>query len=155
MRSSLKQTLALRNFSNTPALSQRYYGSTALPGNDLGPYLSNRVAEANTQNGLTGILQDVDDLLRRGFEIKMSAIGEQVNVGVAANDFGKAFPELTLQEPHDFADALQGKTFAAQLADDRHLSEVLHRVQTVVADPRWPDDAALVPPLELARGYAG
>src|SRR5580704_8632853 len=155
MRSSWKQTLALRNFSNTPTLSQRYYGSTALPGNDLSAHLSNCVAEADAENGLTGILQDVDDLLCRCFEVKMSTVGEQVNIGIAADDFGETFTELTLQEPHDFADSLQGKTFAAQLANDRHLGEILHRVQTRVSDSRGLDDAALVPPLELARGYAG
>ena len=63
----------------------------------------------------------------------MLAIGEQVNVRVAADDFGQAFAELALEETHDLADSLQRKTFAAQLADDRHFCEVLHGVHTAMA----------------------
>src|ERR1022692_851820 len=64
----------LRDSSSMPALCRRYYGSTGLPRHDLSPHLPHRVAEADTQNGLTGILQDVDYLARRCFQIKTLAI---------------------------------------------------------------------------------
>jgi hypothetical protein len=45
----------------------------------------------------------------------MSAIGEQVNVRVAADNFSQPFADLTLQETHDLAYSLQGKALAAKL----------------------------------------
>jgi hypothetical protein len=85
----------------------------------------------------------------------MGAVGEQVNVGVAANDFGEAFAELALEVTHDLADSLQGKTFAAQLADDGDFGKVLDGIKTAVALTLGLDDSTLVPPLELAGGDAG
>jgi predicted component of type VI protein secretion system len=46
----------------------------------------------------------------------MGAVGEQVNVGVAANDFGEAFAELALEVTHDLADSLQGETSSQMTA---------------------------------------
>src|SRR4029077_17575168 len=133
----------------------RYYGSTHLPGDDLSPHLPKRVAEANAQNGLLRILQDVDDLPRRGFQVKMGAVGEQMYVGGSSNDFAQAFAELALQETHDLADSLERETFAPEFADDGHFHDVLHGVKATMALAFGLDHAPLVPPLELARGDAG
>src|ERR1700733_14819936 len=148
-------TCCLRSFSSTPTLRRRCYGGTRLPCDDLSSHLPNRVAEANTQNGLIRILEDVHDLARRSFEIETLAIGEQVNVRAAADDFGQAFAKLALKETHDLADSLQGEAFAAQFTDDGHFSEVLHRVETAMPKPFRLDHAALVPPLKLACSHAG
>ena len=56
---------------------------------------------------------------------------------------------MTLRTP------CSGKAFAAQLADHRDFGEVLHGVETAMALALGLDDAALVPPLELAGGDAG
>src|SRR5437867_10300937 len=50
-----------------------------------------------------------------------------------------------------FRNALQRKSAAAQLAYNRHLGYVLHRIQTPVPLVAWNDDAALIPPLQLPR----
>ena len=92
---------------------------------------------------------------RRCFEIEMSAVGEQVNLGVAADDFCEVLAELPLQEAHDLSYALQGEAFAPQLADYGDFGQVLHGVQAAMAFVLRLDYAALVPPLELAGGDAG
>jgi hypothetical protein len=148
-------TCSLRSLSSTPTLSRRYYGSTHLPCYDLSPHLPNRVTKANAQNGLLRILEDVDDLPRGGFQVKMRAVGEQMYVGSSAHDFSEAFAELALQESHDLADSLEREAFAPEFADHRHLHDVLHGVKAAMALALGLDHASLVPPLELARGYAG
>src|SRR5580693_6265345 len=77
----------LRSFSSTPTPRGRCYGGTRFPGDQLSPHLPHCVAEADAQDGLTGILEDVYDLTCRSFEKEMLTIGQQVNVRVAADDF--------------------------------------------------------------------
>src|ERR1700731_3970602 len=147
--------ICLRSLSSTAALGRRYYRSTGLSCNRVGTNLPESVTEANAQNGLPRILENVDDLPRRSFQIKMRAIGKQVYVGTAGNNFAETLTELALQETHDFADSLQREAFAAEFADYCHFHYVLHRVEAAVALALGLDHAALVPPLELAGGDAG
>ncbi len=92
---------------------------------------------------------------RRCFEIEVGAIGEQVNVGGATDDFSEGFADLAGQKAHDLSYPLQGKAFAAKLANDGHFGEVLHGVEATMTFPFGLDDAAFVPVLELAGGDAG
>ena len=85
----------------------------------------------------------------------MSSVGEQMNVGVAADNLGEAFTEFAIQETHDLSYPLQRDAFAAQLAYDRNFGEILHGVETAMPLALRFNYAALVPPLELARGDAG
>ena len=155
LRSYCSTRSLLRNLSSTSTLGRRYYGSTRFSGDDLGADLTDGVGEANAENRLSGIFQDIDDLPRRCFEIEVGAIGEQVNVGGAADDFGEAFAELTVQKAHDLSYPLQGEALAAKLADDGDFGEVLQGIEAAMAFAFGLDDAALVPPLELAGGDAG
>ncbi len=92
---------------------------------------------------------------RRCFEIEVGAIGEQVNVGGAADDFSEGLADLAVQEAHDLSYSLQREAFAAKLADDGHFREVLHGVEAAMTFPFGLDDAAFVPVLELAGGDSG
>src|SRR6476660_8574193 len=69
--------------------------------------------------------------------------------------FREALAEFALQEAHHFAHTLQGETAAAQFADDRNFGQVFIRVQAAMSFAGGDDDAALVPPLQLAQGDAG
>src|SRR5579863_6115751 len=145
----------LRNLSSTPSCGRGCYRSVQLSGYDLSAHLTDRVAEAHSQNGLTGILQDVHDLPRRSFQVKMLAVGEQMNIGVAADDLGQAFAEFALQETHHFADGLQREAFAFEFADHRDFIDVLHGIEAAMSLTLRLDDSALVPPLKLAGADAG
>ena len=85
----------------------------------------------------------------------MLAIGEEVNGGIATDDFSQTFADLALKETHDLAHSLQGKPLTTQLADDSYLGKILHGVEAAMALAFGLDDAALIPPLELAGGDAG
>src|SRR5690242_4935878 len=60
------------------------------------PHPPDRVAQANRKHRLTRVLQDVDNLLRRGLEIQRASVGQQVIVGGGADGFGKTLTELLL-----------------------------------------------------------
>ena len=92
---------------------------------------------------------------RRCFEIEVGAIGEQVNVGGATDDFSEGLADLAGQEAHDLSYPLQGKALAPKLADDGHFGEVLHGVEATMTFPFGLDYSAFVPVLELAGGDAG
>src|SRR5271155_4565561 len=154
-RDYVERTLCLRNLSSTPALGQRSYRSIRFSGDDLGMHLTDRVAETYSQNRLTRILQDVDDLACRCLQIKMCSIGEQVNIRVAADNFSESFPELPIQETHDLSYPLQRDPLAPQLAYDCYFGEVLHGIKTAMSRSFGLDHSPLVPPLELAGGDAG
>jgi len=147
--------LSLRSLFSTPTPGGRCYGSTRFSGYDLGAHLSDRVAETNTENRLIGVFQDIDDLPCRCFEIEASTIGEQVNVGAAADDIGEAFAAFLLQEAHDLSYPLQREPLAAQLTDNRQFGKVLHGIEPAMTLAFGLDDAPFVPPLELAGGDAG
>ena len=92
---------------------------------------------------------------RRGFEIEVRAIGEQMHIGGAADDFSEAFAEFPIQEAHDLSYSLQREALAPKFADDGDFGKVLHRVEAAMAFAFGPDDAAFVPPLKLAGGDPG
>ena len=73
----------------------------------------------------------------------------------AGNGFGQTLAELALQKAHHLAHPLQGEAAAAQFADDRHFGQIFVRVQAAMPFAGGDDDAALVPPLQLAEGDAG
>lgn len=84
----------------------------------------------------------------------MRAIGKQVDVGTATDDLGEAFAELALKKAHDLSYTLQRNPLSPQLADDRDLGQVLHRVQPAMSLALRLDHSALVPPLKLTGGDA-
>jgi hypothetical protein len=104
---------------------------------------------------LLGILENVDDLSGGSLQIEVSAVGEQVNVGVATDDIGETFAEFAVQETHDLSYPLQREAFAAELADNDNFGEILHGVEAAMALAPGLDHATFVPPLELAGGDAG
>ena len=69
--------------------------------------MSDGVAEANPENRLTGIFQDIDDLPRRCFEIEVRAVREQVDVGGATDDVRQALLEFPVQKAHDLSYSLE------------------------------------------------
>ena|SRR5438128_11317094 len=72
-------------------------------------------------------------------------------VGASSDGRGEALAEFALQEANYLSDPLQGKATAAELANDGDLGEILHGVEAAVPFPGGYDDAAFVPPLQLAR----
>src|SRR5437016_13193422 len=73
----------------------------------------------------------------------------------AANGGRQSSPEFLLQELHDPPHPLQGKTLAAQCADQGDFGNVVKRVQAPAPFPLRSHHAAFVPPLELAGRDAG
>jgi len=80
----------------------------------------------------------------------VSTVGEQVNIGVAADDFRQACPDFPLQKAHDLSYPLQGETLASKLADHRDFGEPLQGIEAAMALAFGLNDATLVPILELA-----
>src|ERR1700720_3072206 len=74
---------------------------------------------------------------------------------VAVDEFGQAFAEFPVEETDDLAHALQRKPLAAELADHDDLGELVHRIEAAMPLMLRSNDAAFVPPLELAGGDAG
>src|SRR5215469_7882618 len=89
------------------------YRSIRLCGDDPRPYLPHGVTEAHSQNRLGGILQDIDDQMGVGLEVKTLAVTEQVKFGVVAHDFREALAEFAIKKAQYLADALQGESLAA------------------------------------------
>src|SRR5579863_5735067 len=85
----------------------------------------------------------------------MRAVGEEVTLGVVADDLGQTLFDFAVKEAEHLAHALQGESLAPELADDGHFSQLVHRVEPAMAFPLRPDHAALVPPLQLPRRNAG
>ena len=86
----------------------------------------------------------------RCFEIEVGTVGEQVNIGVAADDFRQPFPDVLLPKAHDLSYPLQGETLAPKPADHRDVGEFLQGIEAAMALAFGPYDATLVPILELA-----
>jgi hypothetical protein len=112
------------------------------------------IAEADREERLTTVLKHVDDAPRRVLEEDVSTVGEQVVLGTGADGFYKALTQFTLKESDDFADPLKTEAALAKLANDGDLGDVVERVEAPVTFTRRNDDLALIPPLQLAGGYA-
>src|SRR5438034_9205046 len=84
----------------------------------------------------------------------MSSISEQVTFRPAER-ICQATAELTLQKTNDFPHPLQRKSAPAQVTDDGNLGYVLNGIEAPVPLTAWNYHAALIPPLQLARGNAG
>ena len=69
----------------------------------------------------------------RCFQIETFAIGQQMNVGIAVNDLREVLAELVFKEAHDLSDALERKSFPAQLADHGDLGELVGGVHPAMA----------------------
>lgn len=113
------------------------------------------VAEADVKHGLGGILNEIDDLARRGAQVKMRAVGEQVVLGGGANGGGEAGAEFSVEKRDHFAHALERESAAAQLGYDGGGYELIPGIDAAMALAAGRYEAALVPPLELATGDAG
>lgn len=85
----------------------------------------------------------------------MRAIGEEMNIGVAADNFSETLAKLPLQETHDLSYPLEREAFAAEFADDCHFSEILHGIDAPMAFSFGLDDSTLVPILQLAGSDTG
>lgn len=110
-----------------------------------------RIAQAKAEHGLAGVVENVDYLALRVFNVNALAIRQQVIFRTAADDGGKPFAELFLEKLHNPAHALKGKALAAQRADHRDFSYIVQRVEPPAAFPLRNDDVAFVPPLKLPR----
>ena len=93
-------------------------------------------------------------MLGRSLEIKVFAVGKEMDLRATVDDFGQTFAAFAIQEPDDLAHALQRKSLAAELADDGDLGELVHRVEPAMAFALRAHNSAFVPPLQLARGDA-
>jgi hypothetical protein len=134
----------------------RHYRSIRLPGDALlGPNLAHGVAQTDPQNGLIRVFEDIYDLLCRSLEKKMSAVGQQVTVGVVVDYFRQPLAQLATQETKDLAHVLQRESLAAELADDGDFADLVHGIEPAMTFPLRLDDAALIPPLQLAGRDAG
>src|SRR5579864_500273 len=76
-------------------------------------------------------------------------------MGSAADNLGEPLADFPVQKAHDLAHALERKTLAPQFADHGHLGQLSQRKKPPVPFPLGLYDAALVPPLKLARCNAG
>ena len=91
----------------------------------LGADLPHRIAQANGEHRLARIFQDIDHLLRRGFQEQALAVGEQVVIGSGADGLHQALAEFLLQETNHHADALQREAAPSQVANDSHFGGVV------------------------------
>src|SRR6185312_15670472 len=82
-------------------------------------------------------------------------VSQKVVIGCAADCMGQTLAKFLLQKADYFADSLQGEALAPQLADDRYFREIFEGVQAAMAFSYRHNDAALIPPLQLARCNAG
>ena len=117
--------------------------------------MADGIAEADRQHGLAGVLQDVDNLLGRGFQVEIRPVSKKVIIGGTGHGLRQAFAELLLQEANHFTDTLQGESAVAQLTNHGDFGEIFHGVEATVPFPRRYHDAALIPPLQLAWGDPG
>src|SRR5581483_2194133 len=85
----------------------------------------------------------------------MLSVGQEMEVRIAVQNLTKPLAELSFKETHDFPHPLQGEAFPPKLANDGNLGQLMHRVNSPVPFARRLDDAALVPPLQLAGRDAG
>ena len=83
------------------------------------------------------------------------SVGQQVILGGGAHGFNQAAAQFALEETNDAADLLQRKAALAQFADHGNFSEVVERIDALMAVASGNDDAALVPPLQLTQADAG
>jgi hypothetical protein len=115
------------------------------------PNLPDRITQANAQQRLARVLEYVNDLALRIFEINAFSVGQQVIFRASAYRLGQSSAKFFLQKFHDAADPLQGESFAAKSADDRDFREVVKGIHSAPAFTMGLHNAALVPPLKLAR----
>ena len=102
-------------------------------------------------HGLARILQEIDDAARRILEENVPSVGQQVIFGSGPHGFDQPFAEFPLQKADDPTNLLQRESTFAQLADHGHFGQIVERIDAIVSFAYWNHDAALVPPLELAR----
>src|ERR1700733_1866042 len=138
-----------------PTGIERSYRSIRLPGDDPGPHLPHGVAQTDTENRLVRVLENIDNLARRSFEIEAIAVGEQVIFGVAIDDLGQTFAEFAVEKTHDLADALQREPLAAEFADHSNFGQAIERVEAAMTFTLRLDHTTLVPPLQLPGRDAG
>ena len=85
----------------------------------------------------------------------MLSVGQQMVFGGGAYGFDQTAAQLALEEANDPADLLQRKTSLSQFADDGYFSQVVERIDALVAIAGGNHDATLVPPLQLTQADAG
>src|SRR5262249_31635735 len=86
----------------------------------------------------------------RSLQVKISAIGEQMDLRITFRDLRQPLAEFAIKESHHLAHSLQGKSLASQPADEGDLGKLTHRIQAAVTFAIGSNDTALVPPLQLA-----
>src|SRR5262249_48361700 len=79
------------------------------PVEDFCPDLAHGVTQAHAQQRLARVLEHVDHLALRVFQVHALAIGQKVVFGAVADRFGQPPPQLLLQELHDAAYPLQSE----------------------------------------------
>src|ERR1019366_9381945 len=114
-----------------------------------------RIAQADRQHGLARVLQQIDHATRRILQENVPSIREQVVFGGGAHGFYQPLAEFPLQKADDPTDLLQRKSALTQFANDGPLDNITERIAARVAWGSRYHDAALVPPLELARADPG
>src|SRR5450432_1727524 len=120
----------------------------------LRPDFLHRVTQAHAQQRLARVLEGVNDLTLRVLQVNALSIGQEVIFRAVAYGFSQPMSEFLLQEFHNAADTLQREALVPQSANDRDLRDVIKGVQPAPAFAPRLHDAALVPPLKLARRYA-
>jgi hypothetical protein len=133
-----------------PNVIGRHYRSIPFTRSNRSPYLPHRITEANAQNRLPRVFENIHNLQSRRFQVKAPAVGEQMVFGVSVYDLCQPLPELAIQKPHDPANRLQRKSFMPEFADHSNFGEVVYGVEPTMAFVLGLDHSALVPPLQLA-----
>jgi hypothetical protein len=87
----------------------------------LGQHPLQNGADADGEQGLLGVPQQVDDPALGVAQEDAFAVGEQVQAGAARKQFGQAMAEFAAQQVDHFADALQAEAAPAQVAQDGQL----------------------------------
>src|ERR1039457_5401371 len=112
------------------------------------------VADAHQKHGLAGILQQIDDPVRRLFQIDGFAVGEQMSFRCALEGVAEALAHVLLQETQHPPDFLEGKSLPPQLGDNGDFQDLLGQVNALMTVLARRNDASLVPPLQLAQADA-
>src|SRR6185437_10665737 len=95
---------------------------------NISPYFSNRIAQADPEQRLAGVLENVNDLSLGVFQKDALPVGQQMVLRTIGDSFGKPSSKFLLQELHDAANALQRKCLAPKGTDHGDFGQVFRRV---------------------------
>ena len=104
---------------------------------------------------MTGVFQDVYDLIGVVLQVDRFAVRHQVQIVLPGKDIAEAFTHFPLQKPQNPPYLLERKTFTPQLGNYCDFNYFLSRVYAFVTLMTRRHNFALIPPLQLAQADVG